>query len=720
MSEFNNTPEFDFESSFIDLMESNQTRDLGIASFEEQMAAAEIQLKTKFLKIKSGYDDSIAKETEDDLNDEWRFHNEVGVVSGRVYLADPELESLVPKEWGESTEDDNGRLYYFLENKQLKSHGVEAIPDYDDESETTTGVRMGFIFSFADDTFDRPILTAYLGELSKHYYTFPTPAEAQLRLTRQWPEELELIDILMKPKQDRAFAERLSMLARQLQEGLQVSAEFRDLATIYLNEKLALDEINPYIITTSGKISYFDGEDVDADDADTYWVHVESDTPITFNAFDPRVQFFEHSDGSYAAHVFAATFNEEDGDEPEYISVSSENITQFTATRALRSIAARALLGAQEMSRREQERQAELEKMNPSNEPIEQTTKSTSKSERSPSNYENGKPNYILEMEKFIRQFDEIAAEVARRRKTVYSTADDARDATAEFIEEYIVPRLKDSGVTTNFEIEASGGPALRLNTQPGIGLPDEYNHILLVGVNKDTPWVAMEDGDSFHGSPDSVEAFVNEEHDANGEVVGYTIYPAFTVDLPSQNASIYRWQGVDTYRVSAHPVGIVPFDTAVQVRVKPLERFNEMVETFDKASQEFNRETALKHLHTLQEALFTEIPNVFKNFGNTKLFSQVGKAIAELTDSGRDTSSLIRVLDTMFTERKVQLAGTIYANQNGQMVEAEEQPEDDAVVIGRIVDVRDDVVGTKPSFIIESNTITVAIPIETIRTFHF
>jgi hypothetical protein len=712
MSEFENTQGFDFDTSFLDLVESSSARDRGISLFEERMLAAEVQLRGAFAKTKSGFDSSLASSVEQELNENWGYHEEVATVSGRVYLADPELEDIVPEGWGESNVDEGGRVFYYLDNVSLKSHGVEAIPDFADDDEQVSGVRMGYIFSIVDDAFERPIFTAYIGELSKHFYAYPTVEESAARLDRQWPEELEVVNLLLKPKKEKALAERIAMTARQLQECLQASEEFRDLMTIYINGRLSLDENLPYIATVKDRISYFDGKDVSAADAEHYWVHVKTNESITLPVFDPQVHFFQNSDGTYDAHIFASTYNSEDGDEPEYVSLRVEDITQFKGTRAIRSIAARAFLGAKSD-------EDNFDGIDISRRKITSSKNRQKQRERTPSQYENGTPLYIKAMETFLRQLDEIAEELRIERRKVYTNANDAREAAVAFINTFIVPRFEEVGLSSNFELEASGSSVIRPRFQQETP-PKGSEHLLLVGVDDESPWIPMTDGDSLTGSPRSIEAFYREERDAQDAVVGYSILPGLLVELPSTKANAFDWQGVSVAGIRFDASGVIPLDGSAQVRIKPLEHYTEMTQAFRRASETHTRQPVLKQLQTMQRQLFTEIPGRYKNMEDVRAFPKIARAINQLHAEGKDTTALLGVLDTMFVDRKIQIGGDLYASREGVYVHVDSTDDED-LIVGQVIDVNNQVIEGKVTFMIESNGAPlIAVPLESITRFHF
>ena len=154
MSDIENINDFDFEGTFLGLIEKNETHDAGIALFEKRLKKVETELTEQFSTIKGGFSSDIAEGVENELNEEWRYHDEVAIVSGRIYLVEPEYEFIAPKNWGESNIDDEGRVYFFVENISLKSHGVEVIPQFEEDHESASGVRVGYAFSDPNDDFE--------------------------------------------------------------------------------------------------------------------------------------------------------------------------------------------------------------------------------------------------------------------------------------------------------------------------------------------------------------------------------------------------------------------------------------------------------------------------------------------------------------------------------------------------------------------------------------
>lgn len=723
-SENTHDSEFDFDKTFLGMMEqvdARDTRDTGIAQFEDRMLEAQKTLAIHFSKLKSGFDPVSAKEVEDELNDDWFYHDEIATVSGRIYLADPDIEEMMPESWGESSVDDKGRLFYFVENVALKSHGVEAIPDIDEESEAVKGIRMGYVFSDPDDKNEYPLITAFIGELSKHFYKYPTPEEARAKLEDQWPEQLVFIDLLMKPGgTDISLPARAAMLARKLQEHLEASASFRELAEIYINGQLALDQELPYISIVNNRLNYFNGDEINADDAEKYWVTVSIEEPLTVALFDPRINFFTNNDGPVQAYFVGSTYNKEDGDDAEYVAFAAEDLSQFRGTRAFRSIAERAMMALSIADAKLEADQADdLNTAVISNEPLALKKSALKERLRRPA---DAKPEVIKQVERFINDLQTIAGKLKAQKHRVYSTAEAAKIASMQFVADVIKPLLNRDGPTIgNMILEFSGKKAVRPNIEVSMVKDDAGvdTHMIQVGVNKDHPMIELQDGDLFTGTPVGVEPLIHEHFDEAGETVGYAIAPALKVSLDPRTGKLFNYAGVDLAGYTFDRQTVITLDGSVTISSKMYKDFLSMKEAFTNAKAVYNRHPVMAYLQGVQQTLSSEIASDYTTFHDISKVRALGAAIDTMIAEGQDTNAALKVLDEIFVGRKVYIGAPMHMRDENEVTLIEGLAEDQTLY-GNIVDVQSNIIPNTLTFTVTSDTTTVHMPVSGIYSLRF
>jgi len=286
------------ETAFLNLIdrETEDTLDPGIRLFDARMSETESFINEKGGMYAPGFHSAL-----DGLNDEWRYHDDVATVTGRVYLADADIREAVPDSWPDPGVDPNGNLFYILDAVELRSRGIVSAPQPSgtDESASPHSIKLGYGFSEPRDDLPDYQYVVYPGEAFQHVYSTPSIEAIDLRLHRDWPEAMKLVDHLILDREREVFRlpKRLLVLTRRLQAELEASDDFRLWLGEYIDARLAFDKNWPLAITLKGPVTFVD-EDEDH-------LHIDIEQPHTEYCFEPAIAFVKktHDDGTTAVHA---------------------------------------------------------------------------------------------------------------------------------------------------------------------------------------------------------------------------------------------------------------------------------------------------------------------------------------------------------------------------------------------------------------------------------
>lgn len=713
-----------FDELFQGLVESNQLVDQGIMSFEKRMIDTQEDLTKKLAGTKGPYA-SIMQDVEDELNDDWRFHEATAEVSGRIYLADSSFEELVPVEWGKSQIDDNGEIFYYVEGVRLKSHGIEAIPEFDSynednetEGQSVVGIKIGYSFADSEDQFDRPIYTANPGELIKHEYSMVTPEEAEVRLRHLWPNELARCEALLKPDAKSPAPQRITALCRFLQDIIKHDEEFSKLFEIYVNAKLELDSTHPYIMTAENALNTFEGDDLYDEQAHNQWAHMIITGPLTFVAHDPRIHITPHTDGSVRAHVLVATYNAEGGDVPEYVSVSTENITQFRPTRATQSIAARAITGLFDNAQGSllQQAGAGISEVELSEGQIETVREDSGM-------YNKGRRAEELEQLRSLKnELELIAKEIRKSQSVVYSTMQDATYASGELLLK-IRSRLNDTGLTTAHVFEVSGDQVLTPRFLRDPEIADKYPASMFVAVDPENPVDHIANGDSISGTIDSFQPLIKAITDKDDVVNGYMVNPSVLLEPPQGKfkKSVLSWQGASLIDATIDTRAIVPLDGSAEIKLVALDTLEGVQSSFDALKKEYGRDSGIvRKVHKLIRAFASEDKSEYVTLMNPKIITSVGVEMENMSDAGMDVNKALEAMSSLLIDRNLHVSGEVYNAVNGEITSRIDLARNQ-VVAGYVVDVRNDVWPGRPVIVLQSSGADVYYaPLDGLKLFRF
>lgn len=705
-----------YESIFIDFIEGSRSKDLGISLFEQKMQEAQDTLVSSAMEAK-GVSHERMQEIEDALNEEWRFHDDIAEVSGRIYLAESDIAGLAPESWGTPDIDERGRQYYFIENTRLRSHGIEAIPEVHGEGENlSVDLRLGYVFSAEEDDSARPVFTAYLGELARHEYPTPTPAEASLRLERQWPEHFALLQRLVRPDAQAAMPLRLSHIARRLQKEIANSDEFREYVVLYINESLSFDDKLPYVVEYTGSLNCYDGNSPFDPDDGGQWMNVKLDAPFSSLLYGPGMHFTKHEDGVYRAHIIGSTYNKDDGDDAEFVTTNVENITSMRSTRSVGSIISRAMQNenASMMINGEELETVVKKAASVASEPVYSTETSVL-----PSEDESNEPAYLRKMKGLEQAFRNAIKEVKRESRYQYATHAEAEAASRHVVSKYLEAQLLEAGISYNYELIFSGQGAMRPKTDPE--LPDTSGRpsVFTFGVDPDQPYVRLQDGDSFKAYAASIQPFVREVKDESDETAGYRVMPSLVAQFARDMHPALTWDGVNVVDITVDRRAVIPLDGTVDIAISALEDHRSMVSVMSAVKKAYGGEGKAAYIEKLQRALQRESKE-FTILKHVEYLSELDGFAKELRVQGLNATPLMNTLEYLFVGKTLGVKGEAFINRaNG--LEPFEVDENEGVIGGNVIDVRNDLLSDDITLAIRTGSQEVLhVPIRSVKHLNF
>jgi hypothetical protein len=715
MSDNDQQPGYQHEALFIEMIDASHTRDAGIALFEQSIPQCEEALRKQYIGTDMVSHDGLMW-VEDELNARWPYINDIAVVSGRVYLVKHDDQDMAPSSWGMPYTDESDRTYYFVDEVRLRSHGVQAVPEIDAEDAMTLDIKIGYVYSLEEDDMEEPAVFAFPGELEQHQYETPTPAEAQLRLTRQWPEQTALIQKLIRPDLQAAAPRRLALLAGRLQTELCTSPEFRILAAILINDLLMLDKTMPYLMVVETQMDCYDGSDPADDDDPGMWMPIDIEQPITLVMYNPDVYTCEYPDGSFQFHFRAETYNYEDGDTPEYISVAAAYIQNIRSMRALRSIIRKALLAVTSVDERADDPQFGLKQADVDG--IDSMSVSYhAKSELVQSGEE---PEYVLSMKMLEDELAKVIRDIEMHINAIYSTEDLALNAAKELIDTYIIDRLVGAGVYNGYVFEFSGESVKYPRVMRSLpGVPHDP-HTKIFKIDPNDPIKSLEPGDVYQGSITRLEPFAKEVRDDDNEVIGFSPLPLLIIGRPPEVSRLSAVGSSELAELTYDSGAMVPLDKSVGIKIRALERYRLITATLAEVSKKYDKKPIVGHMMWLHRAIQSSRPPELVELERVDVLHKIEYQIRQII-SGEDTAEPVTdALRAMLVERTVVVGGDMYRwGADGLVFDAGYSFDEPSKAT--VIDVRDDIDTKGIYLVLEFVDDTFRyVPLRSIRGFRF
>lgn len=685
MSEHNQpTDPVNEKDLFMELLGSRDVEDAGIVLFEQHMKESEELLTQQYIgKDAPHLTNDAMEEFDDAMNDRWIYHDEIATVTGRIYIAENGIEDAIPESMGEPEEDAAGRKYFYAEEKKFRSHGVEVIPDYNIDDETSlSSVRVGFIFSLPEDEMQMPLYTAYPGELFQHRYATPTPAEAQVRLERDWPAELKIMNELLRPDAKKSLPKRLKALGAKLEPILKANPGLQQLVEIYVNEELNLDKQLPYIVTSAGFIDCFTG--IDEDDNSGEWQTLEFDDTLTVLVYQPDIRFSPiGEDDGIAACIYGQTFNDSDGDAPEMVAILADNITGFRSTRAKHSLTDRALMGVE--SQKDLDTEKVLEAID------DEEDKKISLLETVDTAKENEYIKRLTQLEDVLGRIKRVIFEA---QKKIYPTEEGARMASSELVREF-KEWLDETIIYEKPIMEVSGSGILQANVRRDDMLQTlaAENQIFVRGIDRDEPLSPLVPGQIMKGQPDGLYALIGQQGGQSEEYApSYYPAPSLSVLIAADQGFQSRLQDMLTLEdVIVRRWLSVPLDVTSEIKLVDLEEYRASKQAFDAIEKEYEGLPLSDRLQKLNEIMQNEDTTDFTELSPITTLSEIADDLQKASAEGKRTRPTANMLETLFVNRTILSVSDILQDKNGQLAPDEELS---GTLVGWYVqDVRDDLI---------------------------
>lgn len=687
---------FAYEKTFIELIDASETRDFGISLFEKTMDSVAQKLTTQY-KGTSLVSLSELDDYQESLNDEWRYHNDIATVSGRIYIYDSDIVDDFSEQWGEAQTDEHDDAYFFVENIQLRSQGIELIPETDDNG-ITTEVRAVFSFAEEDDEEEIPLFYARMGELSQHTYADLTPEEAQLRMERLWPQEYKLTTSLLRPDLQMALPRRLAMLTNKFQIPLRDSLKFRDYLSKVVESNIELDNEYPYAVQVQGRLFAFDGEDPHDPDDPGFWIELVTEEPLAIVAHQPEIWFSEDDDLTVKAYFLMRTFSREHS-YPEYVRVEAKDVIGFRSSRAERSLVSRALgsiVGERVVSDRADA--AYSEAATRQDEAAVAIVPEVSRLDT--------EPQHITELRFLENTYKEVAKIIQDHQKTYYDSEAVAHEAAIDLLTDGGVQNVLAGGglLNTNHLHLCSGETIVMPNADPEIAKLKLPQHILAVGLDQENPGRPMAKGDILSGYVRAIVPSVRSVTRQDGKVV-YQVNPGMVVSTGNKEFGFNVWYSSPAINVQVETRMFVPLDGSAEIQLAALEQYREAHGALTAAKAAYGKNAGVvKSLNLITATLAHEITEgmqVFKPLQHVQAFDQV---LAREVEKGRPMEPAVKSLEALFLYKVIEVKGYGYGQEHSYNLDDKlDELSEIEYLGGTVIDVRKESPEDATVFVIES-----------------
>lgn len=673
---------------FTELTDTLRERDdAGIIAFEANLREIQSYLANEYILPGKPLDYKEIADIDTDLGEAWAHESDVARVSGRIYIYDPEIEDMVPEEWGEGRLDEHEEIYYLVDNISLRSVTAQVLPQFDNDG-NLRDVKMAYLFAFPDDEDEMPAVCAYLGELYEHGYDHPTPQEAATRLESQWPEQFARMQEWLHSGTNTQLVQRIQFLVHELQSELSASDQFRELFECYLQSFVTLDQTLPYSITVDGSLDYFDGKaNPYINQEEGEWLSFTLEGELSLLGYYPKIEMQRRADGTVYAAMIIASFNTEDGDEAEYIRLDIDTVTSFRSTRAISSLLSKAIFHGNRGSIIEAVSPGGEYELNPIDTRDEVAIEVGPQEER----HVERVPDYIEHLLAVEAAIAQAVAVVRSHRTVLFKSSEEARIAAEHMVNEEVLPLFRQLKVLNNLECTVSGQGVLMPHGAMEVTDPAAEGPLrsFTYTTNIEQTISALMPGDSYTGyllkvigAPDKVAA--EDELDYH-----YRTQAALMVSVERARHIPLAINNEPLVDITIEKRLFVPLDGSSEVKLTVLENYRETEAILKGLQSEHAASTTVELLGSLREALYNDtLENAYVEFEQTELFSEIEEPEGEATLF----KGTVELLEKLLVGRTLQINGEVVV-QNGLDTFTPIEPlNDDMVVVGKVIDVRTDI----------------------------
>ncbi len=639
------------EAEFQTFLEEYDQHDVGLTVFDGRLK----QLEDNANEDGGSFSDLIEPGLEV-LNQDWLYYEEVALVTGRVYITNGAQTEQLTALWGEPDIDDDGNISYFVEDAELKSYGIVDGPHGREFDEDTTAARIGYGFVLPDSNSPYSQFILYPGEASRHQYAQPTPEAIDVKLHRFWQDEMKLIDQLIHPK-EREVAKlpgRLAAIARRLEGSFRASADFREWVSIYINEKLKLDQVWPYMVEIQNELNFQDSEDQEGG-----WLEVVCDDAVVLHGRRPRIEFVRE-EGQDSEQISARLFLEIPDAEDEWkgtqISIKMENVVRLRGTRAYRSIIDRALGVAERNLGNTLSQEFEWEKSGTEDVNLKMPERPT----------HSGDPLFVEEMKLLDSELSAVMKDIAPLARKSFNTLEQAADVSRQLVT-MAADRLIGAGLA-NYMLEFDGERAARPHTIRELGEEVQPGRFILQ-VDAENPFSKLQHGDSFQGSFYALYGDTDTTMDEETQEERHYPSPKLIVDVGSQTTNMLTTKDVmPLLEVETRWRGMIPLDGSVKIAIPSLERYMADKQARMAAAAAYGRDPIVKQINKLFSAFHGESDAGYQELAHPENIRMIASRIEQGTLAG-GTQAALEALESMFIKRGLIVTGDTIT-QSGDLEE--------------------------------------------------
>jgi len=660
--------------------------DAGLTAFNDELLEIQKHLTQEYVTGGMPCNYREIEDTDKDLGEKWSHHNDIALVSGRVYLTDDAIVEEAPEEWGEPQTDEDGQFYYDVEDVQLRSLGAETAVAYNQEEGRIQAIYVGYAFAFHGDVDEEQSLFARVGDLYRHTYEEPTFHEAAVRLERDWLRQAELIREWLHADTKTSVPARIQYIIDELQKDFIKSEPFRQYVERYIQTALEFDQGQPYSITTTGELQYYHAENSpDAQDETGEWLAFDVGGQLSLLGHYPKAELLRRNDGTVYAAIRVARFSEEGGDKPEYVRLNTEGISMFRSTRAAASLMSAAVFNTMQTEAMRaslndifdptfEDTSAEAE--------IEVAVQSEVMKEKVPERIQQ-----LLEIEHALK---ELAKNIRGRQERYYTSADEARMASIAFVKRDTLELFREITQKNNVQFIVSGEGALR---PVGTFNATEDNGMTVFTYSqpedKSKALMPLEMGDSLRGYYQSMIPGIDAIQDVSTDEMVYRINPSIALATKLDRISFAELDGVPLVNLAVATNVAVSLDGSAEIKMSVLEEYREVQAELELLSSkgDFLQSPTASLAYALRNAYLEEDPNSFAAFEDVALFSS-------LENLGDDLLLAAGLFEKMLVGKRVRVAGDFYQKNDTGGYEPISLLSEAEGMHADIIDIRHDILG--------------------------
>lgn len=637
--------------------------DAGVVAFGESIKEFEESLRERYVKAgRADIPKAELMDIEKELSDGWPFFDKIAALSGKLEVVSHEdvetltgLLSNIALENDEGTSvyenDETGNRHCFVYDARLESSRIVVDPIFG-EDKVLRDVRIYYEFKIPQDKDEDVLFYAYPDDLSHHAYgEAVSSVEARTRLQYKWSEQFEILESAILDD-TRELPERLIDIVTKLKDAL-ADDEFRKYAELFVNDELALNQERPYVITAKKGFDLLG--DIESETAE--WMPVTIEGELKTDIYYPDIRFTRagaDDPNAIEACIHGETFNDADGDKPEVIAVTAENILGFQRTWARDSLANLAFKIIQD----ERAAHRTVNEVEPS-----------INLEYSSPDEEQEESDYLEQLELLESVLEMMQREVKAAESKTYSTIE-AAQAYSNKITTTLTSMLNGTIATSGVSIEVMGN-ALRTNHQEGEGEDaDHARNQVWYSPDPENPVRGLNFGESIKGIIDPhepVRPLVKSREDESGNMTHWAL-PHLAVRLPDRSTGEIQLGGMLFSRITAEEWVAVPLsEEDADIKITMLEQARSSRTALSEAANQYGEDSPLmKRILSIEEALYNEDKNDFTHLQPSRiagfakdLIAQIGREKA--TKRAKAAAPALKVLEGMFANRTIISKSDVY-----------------------------------------------------------